>query len=137
MKSLKVDLVLLLSRIHELFLASGAHLYGIKSDNFQIKHNSRYALFFGMILMLGIASQCAETESMITMLTDLKPKFFNRRPNRRTAFVFLTCLVCFCLALPMVTEVILVAVNFISNYFRVACTSSSCVIATVPMESPF
>ncbi|CBY13504.1 unnamed protein product [Oikopleura dioica] len=63
-----------------------------------------YALFFGMILMLGIASQCAETESMITMLTDLKPKFFNRRPNRRSAFVFLVCLVCFCLALPMVTE---------------------------------
>jgi SNF family Na+-dependent transporter len=74
---------------------------------------SRYALFFGMILMLGIASQCAETESMITMLTDLKPKFFNRRPNRRTAFVFLICLVCFCLALPMVTQVISVALNAI------------------------
>jgi len=104
---------------------------------FTEKQDSRYALFFGMILMLGIASQCAETESMITMLTDLKPKFFNRRPNRRSAFVFLVCLVCFCLALPMVTEVISIALNLILYYFRVVCTSSSYVIATEPMESRF
>ncbi|CAG5112246.1 Oidioi.mRNA.OKI2018_I69.chr2.g6481.t2.cds [Oikopleura dioica] len=45
------------------------------------------ALFFGMILMLGIATQV-----------------FNRRPNRRTAFVALVCLTCLSFALPMVTE---------------------------------
>ena len=36
-----------------------------------------YILFFGMILLLGVSSQNAEMESMVTMLVDLRPKFFN------------------------------------------------------------
>ena len=63
-----------------------------------------YLMFFGMILLLGIASQCAETESMCTMMVDLKPEYFSRSKKRRPIFVALCCLFCFCLALPMTTQ---------------------------------
>jgi hypothetical protein len=39
-------------------------------------------MFFGMILLMGVSSQTAETESMITMIVDLMPKFFNKHPRR-------------------------------------------------------
>ena len=63
-----------------------------------------YLLFFGMLLLLGIASQCAETESMCTMMVDLKPHYFSRSTRRRPLFVALCCLLCFCLALPMTSH---------------------------------
>lgn len=44
--------------------------------------NIWYIMFFGMILLMGVSSQTAETESMITMIVDLMPKFFNKHPRR-------------------------------------------------------
>ena len=46
----------------------------------------------------------AETESMITMLVDLKPNFFNGNKRRRPMFVAFVCATCFLLALPMATS---------------------------------
>jgi SNF family Na+-dependent transporter len=60
-------------------------------------------LFFLMLIMLGIASQCAQVEGMITTIVDLKQNFFKAtKPIRRQLFVALACFVCFLLALPMV-----------------------------------
>jgi len=60
-------------------------------------------LFFLMLIMLGIASQCAQVEGMITTMVDLKQNFFKAtKPIRRQLFVALACFTCFLLALPMV-----------------------------------
>jgi SNF family Na+-dependent transporter len=60
-------------------------------------------LFFLMLIMLGIASQCAQVEGMITTMVDLKQNFFMAtKPIRRQLFVALACFTCFLLALPMV-----------------------------------
>ena len=63
-----------------------------------------YLLFFGMILLLGFASQCAETEAMCTMIVDLKADYFARSKKRRPLFVAFCCLSCFALAIPMTTQ---------------------------------
>jgi SNF family Na+-dependent transporter len=63
-----------------------------------------YILFFGMILLLGVSSQNAEVESMVTMLVDLKPRFFNANRRRRPLFVLFVCLTCFCCALIMTSQ---------------------------------
>jgi len=63
-----------------------------------------YILFFGMILLLGIASQSAEVEAMCTMLVDFRPEFFSRNKFRRPIFVLLCCVLCFFLAIPMTTS---------------------------------
>jgi SNF family Na+-dependent transporter len=62
-------------------------------------------MFFLMLFMLGIATQCAAVEGMITTIVDLMPNFFiPSKPIRRQIFVGLGCFTCFILALPMVTK---------------------------------
>ncbi|KAF8562150.1 hypothetical protein P879_05048, partial [Paragonimus westermani] len=59
--------------------------------------------FFTMILLLGVDSQFAGVEGLVTALIDLRPRlFFGAR--RRTAFVALVCLICYAVGLSMVTE---------------------------------
>jgi len=75
-----------------------------------------YCLFFGMILMLGIASQCAEVEAVCTMIVDLKQHWFDKKSFRRPLFVALSCIVCFIMALPMVTQGGIFLFNLCDSY---------------------
>merc|ERR1712062_678264 len=62
-------------------------------------------MFFLMLFMLGIATQCAAVEGMITTIVDLMPSFFiPTKPVRRQIFVGIGCFSCFILALPMVSR---------------------------------
>merc|ERR1712141_12983 len=62
-------------------------------------------MFFLMLFMLGIATQCAAVEGMITTIVDLMPSFFiPTKPVRRQIFVGIGCFSCFILALPMVSK---------------------------------
>ncbi|CAI2737403.1 unnamed protein product, partial [Dicrocoelium dendriticum] len=59
--------------------------------------------FFLMILLLGIDSQFTGVEGMVTAISDFFPSL-TFRPLRRTAFVASSCIVCYLVGLPMVTE---------------------------------
>ncbi|XP_078494683.1 sodium- and chloride-dependent creatine transporter 1 [Ciona intestinalis] len=58
-------------------------------------------LFFLMILMLGLDSQFVGVEGFLTAIIDMYPRFL--RP-KRAIFAAVTCLVCFLVALSMITE---------------------------------
>lgn len=59
-------------------------------------------LFFFMILTIGLDTQFAMFEAVITGLTDEYPKLLRRYKPHFTGFV---CFICFLLGLPMVTQV--------------------------------
>ena len=59
-------------------------------------------LFFFMILTIGLDTQFAMFEAVITGLTDEYPKLLRRYKPHFTGVV---CFVCFLLGLPMVTQV--------------------------------
>ncbi|XP_006278258.1 sodium- and chloride-dependent creatine transporter 1 isoform X1 [Alligator mississippiensis] len=61
------------------------------------------ALFFIMLLMLGLDSQFVGVEGFVTGILDVVPPAYQFR-FQREVMVLLCCLVCFCIDLSMVTE---------------------------------
>ena len=59
-------------------------------------------LFFFMILTIGLDTQFAMFEAVITGLTDEYPKYLRKY---KPAFTGLLCFLCFLLGLPLVTQV--------------------------------
>ncbi|KAK3787759.1 hypothetical protein RRG08_049705 [Elysia crispata] len=61
------------------------------------------ALFFVMIILLGLDSQFVGVEGFVTACVDLYPKFLRRNYNKEI-FIAIVCLICFLIGLSMVTE---------------------------------
>ena len=62
------------------------------------------ALFFGMILLVGLDSQFVQVESVITAIIDLFPDVL-RRGRRREMLVGAVCLIDFAIGTTMVMQV--------------------------------
>ena len=65
---------------------------------------------------IGLASQSAEVEAVCTMIVDLKQHWFDKKSIRRPLFVALNCVLCFTLALPMVTQGGIFLFNLCDSY---------------------
>ncbi|MEQ2249397.1 hypothetical protein ILYODFUR_028729, partial [Ilyodon furcidens] len=59
--------------------------------------------FFLMLILLAVDTHFVTVETVITSVSDLFPAFF-RTPRRREIFVFIICLTCFLLHLPLVSQ---------------------------------
>ncbi|CBY32711.1 unnamed protein product [Oikopleura dioica] len=89
------------------------------------------SLFFGMLIMLGLASECAEIEAISSMIVDLKQNWFNKRKYRRPIFVCFLCVLFFLMALPLVTQ----GGIFLFNLYDTYSVSGICVLVVVISQS--
>lgn len=89
------------------------------------------SLFFGMLIMLGLASECAEIEAISSMIVDLKQRWFNKRKHRRPIFVCFLCVLFFLMALPLVTQ----GGIFLFNLYDTYSVSGICVLVVVISQS--
>lgn len=62
------------------------------------------ALFFGMILLVGLDSQFVQVESVVTAIVDLFPNYL-RQGKRRELLVAVVCIFDFLIGCTMVMEV--------------------------------
>ena len=58
-------------------------------------------LFFFMILTIGLDTQFAMLEAVITGMVDEYPKYFKRH---KSIFIGVVCFICFLLGIPLVTQ---------------------------------
>ncbi|KAM8739730.1 sodium- and chloride-dependent betaine transporter-like [Acanthopagrus schlegelii] len=93
-------------------------------------------VFFLMVLFLGLDSQFVCVESLATSITDMFPRHL-RRPHARELLVLVIAVVCFLLALPLLTDGGIVLFQVIDVYgasritfFIIACLETT-VIAWV------
>ncbi|MED6257533.1 hypothetical protein ATANTOWER_026096 [Ataeniobius toweri] len=83
--------------------------------------------FFLMLILLAVDTHFVTVETVITSVSDLFPAFF-RAPRRREIFVFIMCLTCFLLHLPLVSQAGIYIFQLIDYY---GCTRASQNLMTV------
>jgi SNF family Na+-dependent transporter len=70
-------------------------------------------LFFVMLLTLGVDSQFAFVETIVTAIVDEFPVF--NRPRRKMALVAVACTAMFLIGLPQCSRVSKMALSFVIN----------------------
>ncbi|CAG5104672.1 Oidioi.mRNA.OKI2018_I69.chr1.g1440.t1.cds [Oikopleura dioica] len=90
-----------------------------------------FSLFFGMLIILGLASECSVIESISSMIVDFHQSWFDKKKHRRPIFVFFVCVLFFLMALPLINQ----GGIFLFNLYDSYSVSGICVLVVVISQS--